>query len=185
MTFGTRGREPPVLTVSVENQMPMKTILNPTIKLTVLAMGIGGVIGASRLAAEESGTAIAPDRVSVFTVPLRCQAAPDIGCGPISKPILLQLEHEPTITQAWLNGTGTVLAVVWAGNDGQETRRMAVQAVFERKELTATELDGEARDTELKSFLSADPWYRGAESGRTMMGLSAKQINNQHSRKSY
>jgi len=24
-------------------------------------------------------------------------------------------------------------------------------------------LDGKARDAELKSFLSADPWYRGAE----------------------
>jgi hypothetical protein len=143
--------------------MPMKTMLNPTIKLTVLAMGIGSVIAASRLAAEENKTAIAADRVSLFTVPLRCQAAPDIGCGPISKPILLQFEREPGITEAWLNGTGTVLAIVWAGNDGQETRRKAVQAVFEKNGLTATELDGEARDTELKSFLSADPWYRGAE----------------------
>jgi hypothetical protein len=138
-------------------------MLNPTIKLTVLAMGIGCVIGASRLAAEENKTVIAADRISLFTVPLRCPAAPDIGCGPISKPILLQLEREPAITQAWLNGTGTVLAVVWAGNDGQETRRKAVQAVFEKNGLTATELDGEARDTELKNFLSTDPWYRGAE----------------------
>jgi hypothetical protein len=163
MTFGTRGREPPVLAFSVENQMPMKTILKPTIKLTILAMGIGSVIAASRLAAEENKTAIAADRISLFTVPLQCQAAPEIGCGPISKPILLQLEREPAITEAWLNGTGTVLAVVWGGNDGQETRRKAVQAVFEKNGLTATELDGEARDTELQSFLSADPWYHGAE----------------------
>jgi hypothetical protein len=55
-----------------------------------------------------------------------------------------------------------VLAVVW-GNDGQQTRRKAVQAVFEKSGLTATELDGKARDAELNSFLSADPWYRGAE----------------------
>jgi hypothetical protein len=102
-------------------------------------------------------------RITLFTVPLRCPAAPDIGCGPISKPILLQLEREPAITQAWLNDTGTVLAIVWAGNDSQETRRKAVQAVFEKNGLTATELDGEARDTALKSFLSADPWYRGAD----------------------
>jgi hypothetical protein len=132
-------------------------------KRTTIVLGIATVIGASLLGAEESRTSIAPDRISLFTVPLRCGAAPEIGCGPISKPILLQLEGEPAITQAWLNGTGTVLAVVWAGNDGQQTRTKAVQAVFEKSGLTATELDGKARDAELKSFLSADPWYRGAE----------------------
>ena len=163
MTFGTRSHEPPALTFSVEDQMPMKTMLNSTIKLTLLALGIGGVIASSRLGAEGNKTAIAADSVSLFTVPLRCPAAPQIGCGPVSKPILLQLEREPAVTQAWLNGTGTVLAVVWAGNIGQETRKQAVQAVFEKNRLTATELDGEARDTELKSFLSTDRWYRGAE----------------------
>jgi len=121
MTFGTRGHEPLALTFSVEDQMPMKTRMNPTIKLTLLALGIGSVISASLLGAEEDKTAIAAERISLFTVPLRCPAAPDIGCGPISKPILLQLERERAITQAWLSGTGTVLAVVWAGNDGQDT----------------------------------------------------------------
>jgi len=121
------------------------------------------VIGASRLGAEENKTAIAADRISLFTVPLRCEAAPEIGCGPISEPILLQLEREPAIAQAWLNDTGTVLAVVWVENDGQETRTKAVQAVLGKNGLTATELDGEARDTALKSFLSADLWYRGAD----------------------
>ena len=132
-------------------------------KRTTIVLGIASVIGASLLGAEESRTSIAPDRISLFAVPLRCGAAPEIGCGPISKPILLQLESEPAITQAWLNGTGTVLAVVWARNDGQQTRTKAVQAVFETSGLTATELDGKARDAELNSFLSADPWYRGAE----------------------
>jgi hypothetical protein len=137
--------------------------MKTTIKRTTIVLGIASVIGASLLGAEESKTAIAPDRISLFTVPLRCEAAPEIGCGPISKPILLQLEREPRITQVWLNGTGTVLAVVWAGNDGQQTRTKAVQAVFEKNGLTATELDGEARDTELKRFLSTDVWYRGAD----------------------
>ena len=94
---------------------------------------------------------------------MRCEAAPDIGCGPISKPILLQLEREAGIAEAWLNGSGTVLAVVWAENHGQETRTKAVQAALAKNGLTATELGGEARNTELKSFLSADPWYRGAD----------------------
>jgi hypothetical protein len=133
------------------------------IKLTVLALGIVSLIGAPKLGAEENKTAIAADRISLFSVPLRCEAAPDIGCGPISKPILLQLEREPVIAEAWLNATGTVSAVVWAENHGHVTRTNAVQAALAKNALTATELDGEARDTELKSFLSADPWYRGAD----------------------
>jgi hypothetical protein len=110
-----------------EKSMPMKTMLNPMIKLTVLALGIGAVISASRAGAEEKRPAIAADRVSLFTVPLRCEAAPDIGCGPISKPILLELEREPAIAEAWLNGTGSVLAVVGAENYGAEARTKAAR----------------------------------------------------------
>ena len=121
------------------------------------------MIGASRLGAEENKTALAADRISLFTVPLRCEAAPDIGCGPISKPILLQLEREPAIAGSWLNRTGTVLAVVWAENHGAETRTKTVQAVFEKNRLTATESGWRSSRHELKSFLSGDPWYRGAD----------------------
>jgi hypothetical protein len=53
------------------------------------------------------------DQISFFEVPFRCEAAPNIGCGSISKPVLLALEREPTIIEAWLNGTGTVLR--WLG----------------------------------------------------------------------
>src|SRR5260370_35232276 len=87
MTFGTRGCSARIITFSVHEPMLMKTMLNPTIKLSVLAVGIGSVFGASLLGAEEDKSATAADRISLFTVPLRCQAAPDIGCGPISKPI--------------------------------------------------------------------------------------------------
>src|SRR5260370_40818180 len=65
--------------------------------------------------------------------------------------------------EGWVKWKVTVLVVGWAGNDCQHTRKKVVQAAFEKNGLTATELDGEARDTGLKSFLSADPWYRGAE----------------------
>lgn len=84
--------------------------MKPTMKRTALVLGIASVIGASLLGAEESKTAAAPDRVSFFKVPFQCPAAPQIGCGSASKPILLELQHEPIIAEAWLNQTGTVLA---------------------------------------------------------------------------
>src|SRR5258708_12965297 len=87
MTFGTRGCSARIITFSVHEPMLMKTMLNPTIKLSVLAVGIGSVFGASLLGAEEDKSATAADRISLFTVPLRCQAAPDFGSGPLSKPI--------------------------------------------------------------------------------------------------
>ena len=132
-------------------------------KRTILTLGIVSLIGAPLMDAEGSKTAITPDRISLFTVPLQCEAAPEIGCGTRSKPILLQLEREPIIAEAWLNGTGTVLAVVWAGNSSHESRTKAVQAVVEKNGMTVTELVGEARDIELKSFALGDAWYHGAD----------------------
>ncbi len=59
---------------------------------------------------EEAQTSM--DRISVFNVSLQCPAAPQIGCGTASKPILLQLEREPAVAEAWLNRAGTQIAVV-------------------------------------------------------------------------
>lgn len=51
---------------------------------------------------------------SFFHVRLECGAAPHLGCGTRSRPILLELEGERSIREAWLNRQGTVLAVVWS-----------------------------------------------------------------------
>jgi hypothetical protein len=132
-------------------------------KRTTLVLGIVGAIGASLLGAKESKTAIAPERISLFRVPLQCPAAPQIGCGNASKPILLELQREPTIAEAWLKKTGTVVAVVWTSSSSHESGTEAVQAVLERNGLRTAELEGAARDAELKSFLSGDAWYHGTE----------------------
>jgi hypothetical protein len=105
------------------------------------------------------------DNVSFFQVPLQCPAAPQIGCGSRAKPILLALENDSSIAEAWLNGTGASLAVVGKENSSRESRAQAVktqlESVFEKN--SASELQGEARDQELKSFLSGNGWYRGAQ----------------------
>ena len=45
---------------------------------------------------EEKKVRGADERVSIYRVPLVCPAAPSIGCGSKSKPILLELESQPT-----------------------------------------------------------------------------------------
>jgi mercuric ion transport protein len=105
-----------------------------------------------------------PNLISLFEVPLVCSAAPQIGCGLRAKPILLELQRDPNIAGAWLNSAGTVLAVVGAEGSSRESRAKAVQAAAMAKDgSTVTELQGEARERQLKSFLSGDAWYRGAE----------------------
>ena len=130
---------------------------------TIIAVAIASLLGASPVFAEGTKIAVKADRISLFEVPLRCEAAPEIGCGSRSKPILLELEHEPIIREAWLNGAGTVLAVVGTEGSSRESRTKAVQSVLEKNGATATELDGEARETEVKNFVSGNDWYRGAE----------------------
>jgi hypothetical protein len=129
----------------------------------VTAAGVLSLFGTSFVFAEETKIAAKTDRVSLFEVPLRCEAAPEIGCGSRSKPILRELEREPVISEAWLNGTGTVLAVVGTEGSTRDSRSKAIQTILERNGATGTELEGEPREAELKSFISGKDWYRGAE----------------------
>ncbi len=102
-----------------------------------------------------------PNLISLFDVPLVCSAAPQIGCGLRAKPILLDLQSDPKIAGAWLNSAGTVLAVVGAESSNGESRAKAAQAAALAKDgSTVTELQGEARERQLKSFLSDDAWFR-------------------------
>lgn len=112
-------------------------------------------------AAEEA--APRADRISVFKVPLVCPAARQIGCGSASKPILLDLEQQPGVLEAWLNRAGTRIAVVWKPESDASTRG---KIVAELKGDDAIELDGKPRDEAVNDFLSGKGWYRGADVDR-------------------
>src|SRR5215813_5606856 len=115
------------------------------------------------LANAESAPAVTADRVSVFKVPLVCPAAPQIGCGSASKPILLDLEKQPGVLEAWVNRAGTRIAVVWKSDSDAETKH---KVTTELKEDRASELEGKLRDETVVDFLSGKGWYRGADVDR-------------------
>ena len=73
----------------------------------------GGLLYAPFASGAENAMAVTADRISVFKAPLVCPAAPQIGCGGASKPILLDLERQPGVAEAWLNRGGTIISVVW------------------------------------------------------------------------
>jgi hypothetical protein len=102
------------------------------------------------------------DRISFFKVSLECPAAPRIGCGTASKPILLQLEREPSVDQAWLNRAGTEIAILWKPEaDTGARRNVSVKLTDYGKEM-----QGESRKEALKSFISGQGWYHGADVDR-------------------
>src|SRR6267142_1240885 len=101
--------------------------------------------------------------VSVYQVPWRCPAALQIGCGSHAKPILLELEQNPGVSEAWLNRQGTAVAVVWKEDAKRKARRNAEKTLKEGK---ASKLSGEARTKTLADFESGKGWYRGAEVDR-------------------
>src|SRR5215471_14840387 len=76
---------------------------------------------------------------SVFQVPWQCPAAPAIGCGSHAKPILLQLERDASVREAWLNRRGTMVAVVWNPDAKKRARREVEKTLKEQK---ASKLSG-------------------------------------------
>jgi hypothetical protein len=49
----------------------------------------------------------------LYTVPLVCEAVPQIGCGCLAKPVLARLAVHPDIAKAWLHHRGDVIAIKW------------------------------------------------------------------------
>jgi hypothetical protein len=135
---------------------------------SVLATGalIGACSSIGANAMQNDGQATNSDNVAIYKVPLMCHAAPGIGCGSLSKPILLDLESRPIVKEAWLDRQGKTLAIVWKPGTGAAARAMVVIAVRTAHKLSAEELTGARRDAALESFHSGGGWHRGADVDR-------------------
>lgn len=101
------------------------------------------------------------ETIAFYDVPLVCGAAPSIGCGSRAKPLLVDLERQVPIKEAWLNRTGTILAIVWCGPPRMEE---VGRPVFERHEVQYAEVPD---DKQAAQFFRIDRrWFRGAEVDR-------------------
>jgi hypothetical protein len=132
-------------------------------KTRIIAALAGGLLYSPFPTGAQNPTALTADRVSVFKAPLVCPAAPQIGCGSASKPILLDLEKQHGVLEAWLNRAGTMIAVVWKADSKDEDRS---HVAAELKEDRATALEGDSRDQAVKDFLSGKGWYHAADVDR-------------------
>src|SRR5260221_4774695 len=100
----------------------------------------GGLVAGADVKESKEGTS--KKDVSVYQVPWRCPAALQIGCGGHAKPILLELERNPGVSEAWMNRQGTTVAVVWKGSVTRNARRDAEKTL---KKGQAKKMSGKAQ----------------------------------------
>ena len=101
------------------------------------------------------------ETITFYDVPLVCGAAPSIGCGSRAKPLLIDLEQQAPIKEAWLNRSGTIVAITWRGQARMEE---VGKPVFVRHEIEYKERRDDRQTIE--SFRIEGSWLRGAEVDR-------------------
>lgn len=94
--------------------------------------------------------------LTFFRVALVCEAAPHIGCGPIARPVLEDVERHPGVQEVRLNRNGTILGVLWKSTSADPRRIIDALA---RHGLAGTELDSGERRLALAAFASGGGWY--------------------------
>lgn len=98
--------------------------------------------------------------ITFYKVPLVCSAAPSIGCGSKAKPVLEQLEKNNNVAEAWLNHTGTVIAVKWKSNINTATGQNNINSLFKEQNLNVSIVSGKEYDAILKNFNKKTDWLR-------------------------
>jgi hypothetical protein len=111
-------------------------------------------------------TQTASNLVSFYRVPLACPAARGLGCGSSAKPVLQALEKKSSIQEAWLDHSGTTLAIIWKKNAKADLRSAEIQSVADDRGVALDEITGKRRDDTLKSFWTRNGWYRASEVDR-------------------
>ena len=133
--------------------------------LSVFLAGCSGVKATRSSAPPAGGSNTLPARQIIFyEVPLVCPAAPQIGCGSASKPVLLELEGTEGVLEAWLNRAGSIIAVVCEPASNRLKRR--VGGVLKRHDLPPKEINAPVKRELMREFQAGSNWYRGAEVDR-------------------
>lgn len=100
------------------------------------------------------------EAISFYRVPLICGADESIGCGSRIKPLFIETGKEKDIKESWTNRRGTVIAIVWNGNENEKL----IQSIFAKHSIEgklifdSTEVKGVSAD-----FRKEGRWLRGMD----------------------
>lgn len=106
------------------------------------------------------------DSTQFYRVGLACEAAPDIGCGIRSKPVLQALERSERVAGAWLSRSGDVLAVRWMSPADEDEG--LISSAFTAEDCVCIERISrfsECRSLN-ESLAARGDWYRAADIDR-------------------
>src|SRR5436305_7405503 len=112
-----------------KNRILVVSLLVEIVTLCFASVQTGHCADQTGVRASPAARTFESSRLSFYEVPLVCPAAPQIGCGSASKPLLLELERSDVVCQAWLNRAGTIMAIVWSEPSKLRQRSKAVKAV--------------------------------------------------------
>lgn len=135
------------------------------LNVILVAVALASPIIAGGQESAASGMA-ATDRVTFYEVPLKCPAAPGLACGGRAKPVLFALERRPAVAEAWVNRSGTMLAVVWKTDSMVTGREAAISDIASLHELSFRELTEDERNGAGPGFASRIGWYRSSDTGK-------------------
>jgi copper chaperone CopZ len=111
VTYDPAKITPPAIARATEEKLPGYKVGAQPVPPTATTNSCSPVVAAAPSAIKPNQ--IQADRVTFYEVGLVCPAAPKIGCGSRSKPILKSLAADPRVTGTWLNEAGTRLAIGW------------------------------------------------------------------------
>jgi copper chaperone CopZ len=134
-----------------------------SVKSSEGASAAGGSPATAQSKAVSANAEGAPERVTLFQVPLMCPAVKGLGCGGKARPFMAELEKQPEVAEAWLNHPGTLLGVVWKGPQKHAHATSVVATLFTTKGLTVTAVEGPALNDALQDFAARAKWYRGQD----------------------
>lgn len=123
----------------------------------------------------EAQTEANQEDIAFYQTNLVCGAAPDIGCGTRAKPLLREFMNHPDVEAAYLNHTGTVIAVIW--KESAKDRLDTSNKIFASDNRPFMELHDEARADQLENFRDGK-WYLGNEVDQLSM-IEAGRIADQ------
>lgn len=83
------------------------------------------------------------DSISFHEVGLVCNAAPSIGCGSRSKPILLALSQQDEIKEAKLNREGTIIRIIWEDHINISSRQLITDNILKSNKVDSKLLDSD------------------------------------------
>ena len=101
--------------------------------------------------------------ITFYKVPLVCNSATNIGCGSRSKPILLALEKQPEVKEAWLKRDGTIIGIVWEPAISKNQQQLIAEKIFSENKVEARNLSDEESLTETADFNIPNAWYKGED----------------------